>query len=365
VAYHVGGSSATDELSLTARGTPASLLGPVPGLSPTDRRCFAGAGIDAAEKQVATRVHVLQVFPTLEPIATTRHQHRIDSWKARGVDLGERLARLMDGATIHEVSEGHQSRVFVASRSAADRPVIVKVLDASLVDGGELETRVAAVAELSELNSSVCRPLPIDGRLVSKLDVDGYYIGLVTCYEYAVGATLLAERSNDATLMGNSLALLHVSMRRLQPRRLPLVAALRTVRFDTDGSMQLLHGDFNASNLRRTDGVLRIFDFDDCGYGPPQFDIANALYMVLFDDMTGDSTSNYHTFTEAFLSGYSEASGRPIERDEVHRFIDLRIAALESWLDNPVTAPTGIRTATAKWHTALRSFIETYRSRSH
>jgi Ser/Thr protein kinase RdoA (MazF antagonist) len=280
------------------------------------------------------------------------------------VDLGERLAMLMDGATIHEVSEGRQSRVFVASRSAVDRPVIVKVLDASLVDRGELETRVAAVAELSDLNSSVCRPLPIDGRLVNKLDVDGGYVGLVTCYEYAVGTALVADRSNDALVMGKSLALLHVSMRRLQPKSLPLVAALRTVRFDTGGPMQLLHGDFNASNLRRADGVLRIFDFDDCGYGPPHFDVANALYMVLFDDMTGDSTSNYRTFTEAFLTGYSEASGRPIEPDEVQRFIDLRVAALESWLDNPVTAPTGIRTAPAKWHTALRSFIESYRSRS-
>jgi Ser/Thr protein kinase RdoA (MazF antagonist) len=279
------------------------------------------------------------------------------------VDLGERLARLLDGATIHELSEGRQSRVFVASRSA-DQPVIVKVLDASLVDREELETRVAAVAELADLNSSVCRPLPLDGGLVSKLEVDGDYLGLVTCYEYAAGAAVVADRSNDATLMGASLALLHASMRRLEPKRLPLVAALRTVRFDTDGPTQLLHGDFNASNLRRTDGVLRIFDFDDCGYGPLQFDVANALYMVLFDDLTGDSPANYQAFREAFLAGYREASGRPIERDDVHWFVDLRVAALEFWLDNPVTAPTGIRIATAEWHAALRSFIETYRSRS-
>lgn len=63
---------------------------------------------------------------------------------------------------------------------------------------------------------------------------------------------------------------------------------------------------------------------------------------------------------EAFLSGYRSVSGEQLSRTEVGRFIDLRVSALEAWLDNPATAPIGIRTSAPGWLTTLRSFLDRY-----
>lgn len=106
--------------------------------------------------------------------------------------------------------------------------------------------------------------------------------------------------------------------------------------------------------------MARIFDFDDCGYGPPAFDVANALYMVLFDDLTARHPSVYRSFTDAFLSAYGRVSLDAVDPDDVSGFIDLRVAALQAWLDEPATAPLGIRNSPPSWHARLRSFILQY-----
>ena len=279
------------------------------------------------------------------------------------MDLAQRLVELVGLTSVDELSGGHQSRVFVAA-GAAGRRLVVKVLDASLVDRRRVETRIAIVAELAQLDPSVCRPLPVGGRLVTELRDAGNTGGLVTCYEYAPGAPLAAADPDDANRMGRALARLHESMRRVGPKDLPLVAPLRAVPFDISGPTQLVHGDFNAGNLRHCDGTIRIFDFDACGYAPCLFDVANALYMVLFDTMTSTMPSYYRSFDEAFVSGYSATCGRVLDRRELDGFIDLRVAALESWLDDVATAPIGIRTATPGWRAALRSFVDSHHPRS-
>lgn len=261
------------------------------------------------------------------------------------------------------MSAGHQSRVFKASGPAGSQPIVVKVLDASLVDRRDVEARVGVVGRLARVDRRVCGLLPLDGRFVTEVDIDGERVGLVTCYEYAAGSTMVAAKRSDARLMGQALALLHVSMRDIEPVDLPLVAALRVAPVELAGGVQLLHGDFNDGNVRHIDGRIRIFDFDDCGYGPPVFDVANALYMVLFASMTGGTMSSYRSFEQAFVSGYGAASGHVLHGDDVNAFIDLRVKALESWLDDLETAPIGIRAATPTWHATLRSFVGTYHDR--
>ena len=54
-----------------------------------------------------------------------------------------------------------------------------------------------------------------------------------------------------------------------------------------------------------------MFDFDDCGYGPTSFDIANALYMVLFDVSTAGYSGRYEAFAASFLAGYERESQHP------------------------------------------------------
>lgn len=279
------------------------------------------------------------------------------------MDLAGRLTQLLDGVRVRELAGGHQSRVFETTADPDGRRMIVKVVDASLVDRGVHAARVETVAALARTGPHVCRPLPVNGQLVAEIDLGGDRRGLVTGTEHAGGRPVLAGRRDDARRMGETLATLHRSLRNLGPRDLPLVAPLRVVPDDLSGPHQLLHGDFSAGNVRERDGLLRVFDFDDCGYGPASFDVANALYMVLFDDMTGDASAPYRPFEESFLSGYAAVAGDAPDDDELAHLIDLRVAALDAWLDDLVTAPIGIRTASPEWHGTLRSFVDEHRAR--
>jgi Ser/Thr protein kinase RdoA (MazF antagonist) len=262
------------------------------------------------------------------------------------------LDALLDAASISELHGGHQSRVFLATDSSGEM-IVAKVTDASLVDRTIFATRVDVVAELGDVDRRVCRPMPVDDRLVTEIEFGGQ-LHLLVCYEYAHGD---AVDNSDAELMGRTLAGLHRSMAQLDRVDLPAVAALSGSTSDED---QLIHGDFNSGNLRRRDGAVRVFDFDDCGYGPVEFDVANALYMVLFDAVTSGVPAAYSAFRERFVVGYRSAVVRQPTDEALDRFIARRVEALRGWLDDLQQAPIGIRTATPEWHAVLRSFVETY-----
>jgi len=115
-------------------------------------------------------------------------------------------------------------------------------------------------------------------------------------------------------------------------------------------SHQLLHGDFNSSNVRLTSTGVWVFDFDDAGLGPVEFDIANALYMVLLDSSTNDgSTASYDTFRGAFVAGYARTADRSVDDSFLNSLIDMRVRALDYWITHPGDAPIGIRTSSVEW----------------
>lgn len=279
------------------------------------------------------------------------------------MDLAARLVAGLPVDEVTELVEGHQSRVFRVTRRNGVIAV-AKVLDASMVDRVELDARLDVTDALADLDPRVCRPLQIDGRRVNELtSVDGQR-RYVVCYEFAVGTQPDPARATDARRMGSVLSEMHVSMSQLPTTLLPVVSALRTasvVGAPELGTRQLLHGDFNASNLRQADGAMRVFDLDDCGYGPPAFDVANALYMVLFDSVSQGTAENYETFRRSFLAGYASAAGPSLPETSLDYLLDLRVRALGLWLDDLDNAPIGIRTATPAWQTTLRSFVAAYR----
>jgi Ser/Thr protein kinase RdoA (MazF antagonist) len=272
------------------------------------------------------------------------------------------LLERIGAATVRSVAEGHQSRVFELTLVDGQR-LVAKVLDASVVAVDVVVARVEAVAELADLDARVCRPVRIDGRLVNAIDDDAGRSALLLCSEFAEGVALDVGSTTDAELMGTTLAGVHRSLARVTTRGIPQVAALRAVRSNADDEVQLLHGDFNTGNLRRSDSMVRVFDFEDCGYGPPSFEIANVLYMVLFSSTIENELSRYRAFEDVFLIGYETEHGEAVDRRAVDRFIDLRVHALEGWLDDVSTAPIGIRTATSEWHQTLRSFVAGYARR--
>lgn len=261
------------------------------------------------------------------------------------------------GLGFHDVDGlggGWQSRVFSA-RSGNQR-LAVKLTQAELVDRDVLERRMAMVAELAALDSSVVAPVPVAGRLV-------YPFGdwLITATSYVEGEQLDQALPAAGDLLGAALAELHRSMRQLPTVRLPRVAALAagsTGRWTTTTSDQMLHGDFAASNTVLSPHGLRVLDFDDCGYGPIEFDVANSLYMVMFDTWSnGRPQTQYADFRAAFTSGYSAAAGRVVAASNIDPLITIRVIALKKWISDPVKAPIGIRNSPPEWIETLHRFV--------
>lgn len=250
---------------------------------------------------------------------------------------------------------GHQSRVFRMRRGADD--LVVKLTDPRHVDAEEFVTRIGVVAEVERLEAAVVGPVPLLDDLTTP--VGGW---LAVGYPYVAGEAPNADRADDADRMADVLASLHRSLAQLPHHDLPPVAALRigddellTGRSQTG---QLLHGDYSSSNLRVHRGRVRILDFDDCGYGPVEFDIGNALYMVLFDATIIGDPARYERFRDRFVISYVERSGAALTETLLDEMIDRRRAALRHWLDHLDDAPIGIRTSSPGWRQKLRAFAD-------
>lgn len=259
-----------------------------------------------------------------------------------------------------ELHAGMQSRVFVAS--VGGQRVALKLTDARLADAALVAERLRMTGALAALTPVVAAPVRLGGALLQQV---GAWLASATSFVDGRGIDLTS--AGDARLMGETLAGLHDALGRLPAFAIPPVAALAAGTGSGPAAAaaagrQLLHGDFNALNVIVTPAGPRLIDFDDCGYGPVAFDVANALYMVLFDASVGDRPKLYATFRPGFLAGYRQAAGRPLDDGEVDGFIDARVAALGRWLDDLPNAPIGIRTSSPEWLQTLRAFVAGYRS---
>lgn len=256
------------------------------------------------------------------------------------------------GEAVEELHGGHQSRVFRVRREGRD--VVVKLTDTRRVDIEHFARRVDLVDTLSHRNPDVVGPIPLSNDLITP--IGGW---LAVGYPFLSGDRPDIDRHGDVEAMGLTLATLHRSLAELLDDRLPNLAALRVDGAGSDETAhghQLLHGDYSSSNLRMDHDRLRIFDFDDCGFGPVEFEIGNTLYMVLFDaTMTGHS-DRYERFRQSFVPAYERTSGRSIADRALDGAISRRRSALRHWLDNLDEAPIGIRTSPPEWRQKLRAF---------
>jgi len=299
------------------------------------------------------------------------------------------------------------------------RPVAVKVVDPRLVDRAALEVRVAALTRLAADGEWVCGPVPVAGRLVNDLPMatavtngaswtgEAYSANaangtngtrganganstvdsgagrplVAVAYDFAAGEAPDINRPDVATGMGRALADLHGVMARLPAYVLPGLAAfpplskLEKVAADLRvpifwlsealpdheaGPCQLLHGDFSSKNIRLSGHGWRVFDFDDCGYGSVELDLANSVYFVLFDATLRQDLDRYHRFRDRFVDGYRERAGSAPTDVRMDALLTRRVLTLASWLADPARAPSGIRTASAEWLATLRHFIRRY-----
>ncbi len=255
---------------------------------------------------------------------------------------------------MEELQGGEQSRSLAGLFEG--RRVVAKLTDRRFVDPAELGARMHAVEALGSTHPAVVVPTRIGGELVHPL---GDW--LMTLTPFVEGTRLDVSDPVDGQHMGQALATLHQALAILARRDLPPVAALASHRpTDDQTDWQILHGDFSDQNLIATAEGLRILDFDDCGYGPAIYDVANSLYMVLFDSEVNRRPVRYEVFRESFLSGYASGTGLSVDRAAVEQMITVRIGALSGWLDDPASAPVGIRTSSPEWKETLRSFVRSH-----
>lgn len=256
---------------------------------------------------------------------------------------------------IDELHAGKQSRVFEATLDG--RRAVVKLTDAHLADRAALTARMAAVDALAGRLANVVAPLRIGDELVQPI---GDW--LMTATPFVDGGRLDVARSADAELLGATMADLHRAMHDLPRFDIAPIAALADrAHVDEQRDWQLLHGDFSEQNVIVTPSTVRVIDFDDCGYGPVEYDIANSLYMVLFDADVNGEPARSERFRPAFLAGYARRSARSVDDGIVDAFIAIRIEALARWLDDLANAPIGIRTSPAAWLDTLAAFVATHR----
>ncbi len=252
-----------------------------------------------------------------------------------------------------EVHAGKQSRVFDATLDG--RRAAVKLTAATLTDVDVLTSRMLAVETLASFHRHVVAPIRIDGALVQPI---GDWLVSATPF---IDGEPLDHNIGDTERLGSALAELHLAMRQLDRFEIPRIAALISSAIDEDPDAQLLHGDFSTKNVITTSDGIRIFDFDDCGYGPIEYDVANSLYMVLFDADVTSQPERYKAFRPAFLDGYEAGSNRRVSGDAIDEMIAVRIDALGRWLDDLSTAPIGIRTSSPEWREVLKKFVKARR----
>ena len=252
---------------------------------------------------------------------------------------------------VAELNAGKQSRVFDALLSG-ERSAI-KLTESRLTDIAVLTSRMETAETLGASHPSVVAPTRIDGALVQPI---GEW--LMTATPFIAGERLDENTAGDAGRLGSALAHLHSAMHQLEMSEIPTIAALASTADDVDRTgWQLLHGDFSTQNVIATAETLRIFDFDDCGYGPIHYDIANSLYMVLFDAHVTKRLQLYDAFRPAFLAGYEDGSKCRVADAAIDEMIAIRIDALGRWLEDLATAPIGIRTSSSDWLETLASFV--------
>ncbi len=260
----------------------------------------------------------------------------------------EELSRL--GIVVdRELQAGKQSRVLTGTVNG--RQAVVKLTDAQLANRTTLTSRMAMTESLAVITESVIAPIRIDDSLVHAV---GEW--LLTATPFVSGQPADIATAADARLLGRTLGELHAALGGLKAWDLPPVGALVGDR--RDGSRwQLVHGDFSDQNVIVTPSGPKIFDFDDCGYGPVLYDVANSLYMVLFDAEVNSNGDRYDAFRSPFLDGYVDATDQAVDTAVVDVLIGARIDALGRWLDDLDSAPIGIRTSSREWRDVLRAFV--------
>ncbi|HMG43059.1 MAG TPA: phosphotransferase [Acidimicrobiales bacterium] len=271
---------------------------------------------------------------------------------------------------------GYQGKAWTAELDG-DR-IVLKLVSANFFSKQGVTTKQQMLARLAVSDPQVCGPIAIAGELVTEATDDDLGPSFLRAFEFAPGRTPDVRRPNDGEILGRTLARLHLSMSSLPPYDLGPMRAFTPHSVDVFRSSgieippailtpassrrHLLHGDFGMHNVKfNGEGDVKIFDFDDCGYGTVEEDVGNSLYMAMFRCFVdGDGPRTYEPFRARFLNSYTGFLAEPISIEAVSRYLHLRVFTLLLWLARPDLAPPGVADSSASWKETLAEFANQY-----
>ncbi|MGI9609306.1 MAG: phosphotransferase enzyme family protein [Acidimicrobiia bacterium] len=214
-----------------------------------------------------------------------------------------------------------------------DPPRIIRLTHTSRRSLGSIEAEVAFMEHLVKASVPVAAPVnALDGHRVVGFETDGGQPCVVYCMQEAPGAIRYPAEWSDSDIVayGDLLGRLHAAAQSYPSKQgvgrpawfepffdfgIGLMDDLEVVQLFHDskrtaldhpvgGADLLIHQDAHFWNLHVDEASrLTLFDFDDCGYGTAEHDIAIVLFYWLLA-IWPDPSAEVRRFLQLFLEGY-------------------------------------------------------------
>lgn len=232
--------------------------------------------------------------------------------------------------------DGYENAVY---RTERPTPHVLRITHTSRRTVSQIEAEMGFLHELERAEVSVAPPVPArDGRLVVSHEAESSGVVTAVAMLFADGEHRHPDRwsNDDIRRYGELLGRLHaVSASMVSEGRLdrpdwdsiimPVIdadlggkhpeiratieeALAATVAHPAGGTDQLVHEDAHLGNLFITDdGHITLFDFDDCGYGTPSYDLAMVILYWVAGRSLEDVGAEIRRLLNPFLAGYESA----------------------------------------------------------
>ena len=118
------------------------------------------------------------------------------------------------------------------------------------------------------------------------------------------------------------------------------------------GGVGLIHADLHLGNALFQRGEVKLIDFDDCGTGPRQYELAVALWELR-------DTPDHAVFRDQLLAGYR--GHREVDANHLDDFIALRQVAFDLWFTGTAQVNPAFATkldGVHQWSLAMLNLVE-------
>ena len=257
---------------------------------------------------------------------------------------------MIEGISILDHLRTCQNQVFKAVRQG--ELCILRLTDPAHRTQKQLRSELALLTDLRDV-ATVVQPLPfLSGEFIQVITYEGKpHNGML--FSFVNGSPAFVLSTVAGARFGAFLATLHTELAKLTtlydlPARVP-----------SDGDRQLIHGDFNPTNVLVTADTFVVIDFESACYASHEYELANTIYMVMFDLRHDVAKLVDSHFVEGFLTGYTSRRSADLRR--LRNSIDHRIDMLLEWLNDLTTAPLSIAASPESWRLELRDFVDAFK----